>query len=325
MFYILFRQLERHVAITVCSLMLVVQVGDMSAALSYYRNKLSNAPKWSSPLVSPLWADIGKQYKRIVYVLPRSALDTYLPWAKFATENRMEINFGYFARSDPERFDEARKRVSRSIIENEVDPDALYVFEHEGLWKIVLNQAAESDLVGVLDGFRILAPKLKDCVACNRAAMAKVRIEDEQAYPIGERISFAQGGTSLKYAGSGWSGAEPWGTWTEGSTSIVILTPSVVPERDMALSIEGQAFLTDKHPVQDIEVLVNRHPVETLHYEFPASLDTRVITIPKSFIQEKKGPLIIEFKIKDPKSPAELGLSSDTRRLGLGLVSLRLL
>jgi len=92
----------------------------------------------------------------------------------------------------------------------------------------------------------------------------------------------------------------------------------------MALSIEGQAFLTDKHPVQDIEVLVNRHPVETLRYTFPASSDTRVITIPKSFIQEKKRLLLIEFKIKNPKSPAELGLSTDPRSLGLGLVSLRL-
>jgi hypothetical protein len=92
----------------------------------------------------------------------------------------------------------------------------------------------------------------------------------------------------------------------------------------MKLSIEGRAFLAEKHPVQDIEVLVNQHPVETLRYAFPFDIDTRVITIPKSFIQEKKGLLIIELKIKNPKSPAELGLSTDARLLGLGLVSLRL-
>jgi hypothetical protein len=157
-----------------------------------------------------------------------------------------------------------------------------------------------------------------------RAGMTEVRIGDGQAYPIGERISFAQGGTSLKYTWFGWSGVEPWGTWTEGSNSFVLLKLSDIPDRDMALSIEGQAFLTDKHPIQDIEVLVNRHPVETLRYAFPASVDTRVITIPQSFIREKKGLLIIEFKIKSPKSPAEMGLSADPRLLGLGLVSLRL-
>jgi hypothetical protein len=53
-------------------------------------------------------------------------------------------------------------------------------------------------------------------------------------------------------------------------------------------------------------------------------LDTRVITIPKSLIQENMGLLIIELRIKDPKSPAELGLDTDSRRLGLGLISLRL-
>jgi hypothetical protein len=146
----------------------------------------------------------------------------------------------------------------------------------------------------------------------------------EQVYPIGEPISFAQGGTSLKYVGNGWSGAEPWGTWTEGSTSILVLKLSEIPNRDMALSIEGHAFLTDKYPVQDIEVLVNKHLVETLRYTLPDNIDTRVITIPQSFFQERKGVLFIEFKIKNPKSPAELGLSTDARLLGLGLVSLRL-
>jgi hypothetical protein len=149
-------------------------------------------------------------------------------------------------------------------------------------------------------------------------------IEGGQVYPIGERISFAQGGTGHKYTGSGWFGAEPWGTWTDGSSSVVLLKPSVVPTQDMALSIEGQAFLTDKHPVQDIEVFVNHHPVEMLRYTFPSGIDTRVITIPQSLIQEKKGLLIIEFKIKNPKSPAELGLNTDARLLGLGLVSLRM-
>jgi len=321
---LVFRRLKRHVAITVCSLMLVVQFVDSSASHGRFRKKLSHAPKWSSPLRSSLWADIGKQYKRIVYVLPRFAPDNFLAWGQFAGEYRMTINSGYFARPDPLKFDEAGKRVTQSITENKIDPDALYVFEHEGLWKAAFDRAAKSDLVGVLDGFRILAPKLRDCVACDRAAMTEVRVEEAHIYPIGERVLFAQDGTSFKYAGSGWSFAEPWGKWTEGSNSFVTLKLSNIPDRDMALSIEGHAFLTDKHPVQDIEVLVNQHSVETLRYTLPASLDTRVITIPKSLTQEKKGLLLIEFKIKNPKSPADLGLSPDSRRLGLGLVSLRL-
>jgi hypothetical protein len=151
-----------------------------------------------------------------------------------------------------------------------------------------------------------------------------VSIRGEHFYPIGERISFAQGGTGHKYTGPGWFGAEPWGIWTERSTAVVMLKLLDTPDRDMALSIEGQAFLTEKHPVQDIEVLVNQHPVETLRYTFPSGIDMRVITIPKSLVKEKKGLLIIKFKIKDPKSSAELGLSTDDRLLGLAVVSLRL-
>jgi hypothetical protein len=163
-------------------------------------------------------------------------------------------------------------------------------------------------------------------VSLRLSDLTEVRIEGERedVYPIDTRISFAQGGTGLKYAGTGWSSPESWGTWTDGSNSIVTLKLSDIPKRDMSLSIEGMAYLTDKHPVQDIEVLVNQRPVETLRYTSSGVTDTRVVTIPQSFIQKKKRLLTIEFKIKDPKSPAELGLSTDFRRLGLGLVSLQL-
>jgi hypothetical protein len=151
-----------------------------------------------------------------------------------------------------------------------------------------------------------------------------VAVKTEQFYSIGERISFAQGGTGHNYTGPGWFGAESWGTWTNGSTSVVMIKLSDIPDRDLVLSIEGQAFLTDKHPVQEIEVLVNRLSVETLRYAFPSPIATRMVIIPQSLIVEKSGLLIIKFKIKNPKSEAELGLSSDARLLGLGLVSLRL-
>jgi len=92
----------------------------------------------------------------------------------------------------------------------------------------------------------------------------------------------------------------------------------------MVLSIEGGGLIIDKYPLQDIEVLVNQHPVETLRYTSPGINDTRVVTIPQSFIHEKKGLLIIEFKIENPYMPIQPGVGSDSRRLGLALASLRL-
>jgi hypothetical protein len=144
-----------------------------------------------------------------------------------------------------------------------------------------------------------------------------------ESYSIGERISFAEGGNGDKYTGLGWSSGGAW-TWTDRPSAVVTLKLADIPDRDLALSIEGFAFLTDKHPVQEIDVLVNRHPVGTLHYAFPSSIDTRVITIPQTFIHDKRRLLTFEFKIKNPKSPADLGINGDTRALGLGVVSLRL-
>lgn len=322
LFYLVFSRLERRVAITVCTTLLVVQAADSSAALRHFRNKFSNPPKWSSPMQSRLWSDIGSRYKRIIYVLPRNAPDAFLPWAHFAAENRMTINFGFFARVDPVKLDKARKRVAASVIDNELDPEALYVFEHDGLWALASSQVAMSDMVGMLDGFRILAPGLKECSTCDRVAIGGVRTEGGLNYSTGERISFTQDGTSLKYAVLGWSGPEPWGTWSEDDASIVMLKLPSVPDGNLALRFEGHAFVTEKHPAQEIDLLVNGHLVETLRYSVPQTTETRAISIPRSLITDRL--LRIEFRFKNPKSPQELGLSTDSRRLGLGLVSLQL-
>jgi len=46
------------------------------------------------------------------------------------------------------------------------------VFGDAALWTVALAQSRPSDVVGVIDGFRIIAPKLKECAACNLQAIS---------------------------------------------------------------------------------------------------------------------------------------------------------
>jgi hypothetical protein len=139
-----------------------------------------------------------------------------------------------------------------------------------------------------------------------------------------ERISFMSNGSGRKYWLYGWSSPEPWGTWSDGNTALVLLALSCTPKNDLELLIDGHAFLAGKHPSQEVDILVNGHHVAILKYDLQSNSGVSVIMIPKALALEKNGQLMIEFNIKNPISPAELGLSNDSRKVGLGIVSLEL-
>ncbi len=138
-----------------------------------------------------------------------------------------------------------------------------------------------------------------------------------------ERIFFTSSGNGQKYQLFGWSEPENEGTWSDGDTAIVLLNLSTTTNRDLELLVEGHAFLGVKHSAQEIEVLVNKRKLSILKYD-SLSDTLRKVMIPMELVNEKKGRLLIQFKFKNPKSPAELGLSNDSRRLGLMITSMQL-
>jgi hypothetical protein len=242
-----------------------------------------------------------------------------MPLAHFAATNGMAINIGYFARVNPAKERNASRQVATSIINDDLSPDSLYIFENDALWRVASNQIAPSDVAGVLDGFRIVAPKLRDCSTCNIRAIASVSVGSglDPDYEM-EHISFTSKGTGHKYLMYGWSGPGELGTWSDGDTAAIFLKLSAPPKRDLNLCIGGHAFVNDKHPNQEIDVLLNEHLLKTLKYN-SSSKAARMVRIPRSLTLEKEGCLLIQFRFKDAKSPAELGLSGDGRILGLHL------
>lgn len=123
---------------------------------------------------------------------------------------------------------------------------------------------------------------------------------------------------------TGWFAPEEWGTWSSGETSFMHLVMQSTPKKDLELLIGSQAFLAPNHPTQEVEIIVNGEKVGTLKYSLEFNGGVRKITIPKALVLKDKGDLFIQFRIKNPKSPAELGLSADSRKLGIGLMTLEL-
>jgi hypothetical protein len=326
----IFRRLPRRAAIGICAAVLAVQVADSSAALKQFHDRFVHAPPRPSLLHSALWSEIGKRYKRVLHVLPRNAMDRFVPWAAFAVEHGLAVNFGYFARVNAEKVLAARNAIETAVLRNALQPDSLYLFESDGphfesgLWALASAQAGPSDVAGVLDGFRIVAPKLKECASCDLRALADVRTERSAGYALGERVSFGEGAGGQRYTGAGWANPKGQGMWSEAPVSSLIVGMERAPAGDLVLALEGGAFVSAQHRRQEIEVSVNGVIVGTLVYSAPAGVESKTLGIPGRVLSQAPGPIVIQFRSRDAISPRELGWNDDRRRLGLWLSAIRL-
>lgn len=136
-----------------------------------------------------------------------------------------------------------------------------------------------------------------------------------------EKLLFFREGNGVPGLEYGWGVPEAWGTWSINNCMLLRFSISDVEEAAFQLECCMRAFLHEGHKSIDFEcrsgnrVLFRNTIVEsrphTYKWDVPVS----------SF--ELKEHVELEFRVKEPCSPAELGASTDTRLLGIGLEWLR--
>ena len=145
-------------------------------------------------------------------------------------------------------------------------------------------------------------------------------------YNVDEDIYFTrQGNTSQAaiYQKSGWSQAEEWGTWTDGKEASLLLKINSIPAKNLELIADVNPFVSDKHPQQNIDILVNQTAVGSWTFRYGEPNSPQKIFIPAELISDRN-ILEITFRLNDAKSPAELNINSDRRLLGLGFKKIRI-
>jgi hypothetical protein len=142
-----------------------------------------------------------------------------------------------------------------------------------------------------------------------------------------QRIVFTEGSGAERLLGEGWSALEPTGVWTDGETASLVLKPDTRSE-DVELVLSVDAFVTSDHPELKVEVSARGEQLGARVFRHRrggyrlgrAHRPLRVV-LPAS-ARDEQGRAILELRLRDPASPLELGLSDDSRRLGLQLRSL---
>lgn len=139
-------------------------------------------------------------------------------------------------------------------------------------------------------------------------------------YTTGEEIRFGLTARTLRYAHVGFLDPEPWGRWT-GATPAQIVLPLAAPITGRAvLRLEVILLIhSPARPATAFEIKINGQTLLHVHESRPHA--DYAIDIPAALCANLQ-VMVLEFVPLMPISPQELGLNTDTRALGIGLMSL---
>jgi hypothetical protein len=121
----------------------------------------------------------------------------------------------------------------------------------------------------------------------------------------------------------GWSTSETWGTWGVGSSHRIRLLTDSSPDQYLAVDLDIHAFVWDETIVCFVDVFVNNQLYTSV--TFIKAQRLRLLSLERLPLAKEDGSLTLEFRPKEVVAPKDLGLSDETRALGVALHGIRLL
>jgi hypothetical protein len=325
-FVILYAVIRGHssrTAVLLLSIALVIQVADTRAGWAVSRSFFMTPPaaKWKTPLVDPFWEQAAGHYKAVRWLRPQNYSEQWMTLANYAGTHHLATNAVYLGRVSTVATEAAQAQAERMVSSGRYAADTLYVLDNRTLLQAALTLNRDTDVLARIDGLNVLAPGWKRCADCP-AISAPDPVTLIAQLQQGQRVEFNATSLASVYLGKGWSLSEPWGTWSDGGESQIILRPM---SRVHSLLLETTALLAPTHTGQSLEILVNDAPVLSTRLVKPD--DNRLnIQLPAEVQQnvERQGVLNIRLRYANAISPGELGLSKDPRKLAIGIQALTL-
>ncbi len=144
----------------------------------------------------------------------------------------------------------------------------------------------------------------------------------QEVYRWGQAIEFGTRGNSNAYQKAGWASPEEGINWSDGGRS-ELLFHVAPPRASVSLEIFAKAFIAPgKVDSQRLRVIVNDRLVGELRLSQPQFQDL-VFEIPTTVFEGFEAT-VVRLETPDAKSPKEIGIGSDERRLGIAVRTVRL-
>lgn len=127
----------------------------------------------------------------------------------------------------------------------------------------------------------------------------------------------------------GFSSIEQWGVWTDGELASIemSLSSEAVPK---TIELTLMPFVNAEHPAMTVDLFVNGNLVSKRVFQHKPAATSQITgpterwSVPLAAPFTQGGTLWLAFRIDAPCAPSAIGISNDTRRLGVGLVSITL-
>jgi hypothetical protein len=136
----------------------------------------------------------------------------------------------------------------------------------------------------------------------------------------GAHVDFAGNAKGADLLGTGWGAIENWGVWMVGPRGSIDLRIPRSSEGECRFRLRGEWFLNEQRAQARVSVKLGPGPVQTFEETLPNTRFEWLLSIRSDEVKDRR--VVIEINAENPQSMQELGLSSDTRRLSIGLTDL---
>jgi glycosyltransferase involved in cell wall biosynthesis len=234
------------------------------------------------------------------------------------TEAKRRARYEKYVLADPER-------RWQSSYENLLEPPAqkkyFEPFETSGGyvldWELHEKLAAERMLIVVKETLA-RNPMTSDLDELLRRSGLCPRSLD---LPAGHTVNFGVSGAAARYQKGGWSGAEPTGTWTDGYEANLVFKPINPEGRKFKLEMHCRPFTTKCYPCQHVSIVLNGVFSDNWTFTFGEVPGNRAISLGRL---SSASWVHAALKLPRAVSSAQLGISADSRNLGLFVEWMRL-
>lgn len=304
---------------------LVIQIVDTSKGWLTIRSELMTKPSsvWQTKMVDPFWNEAASKYRKVRWMIPTNHSTSWKEVASYAGTHNLATDAVYLARVGKENLRTAQQKAKTTLQSGVFDSDSLYILEKGLLRQVAMNLDIENNLLAKIDGFTVLAPGWKKCTTCSEV-FKEVKISDLLPLPLkaGDRLLFSKNQSGLRFLGEGWSKAEDWGIWSDGTDATLAL--SFVTERISKILVEANPLLSLTHPKQEVEIKINGIPTNsvTLTTNSGGRFEIEIPEETRQQLKHNGHKLKLQFHFLDAARPVDIGINSDTRKLSIGLVAL---
>lgn len=235
---------------------------------------------------------------------PHVDLKAFYEIAWRAMALKRPVNVMYTARAEP-RQKAIESAARRRFLLGELEPRRLYVVT-DGCAPLGITPSR----LKLVNQILVIPPAEARYPFALRPAPAP------QAFPLGQDVT-AEAAPFRCMLAHDWSKPEPWGVWSDGDAPELVFALPALPDGDMMLTLTAHAFPVEG---QGVSVIVGGRTVGRI--ALTAEPSTHVVRLPHDLVA---GPTLdVVLKVDRAVAPSEISKSADSRRLGVGLRSIRL-